>query len=238
MTAAVRGHVGGGERSVALHAGAMAILKLVGVALMVGDHINKHLLQGRVEALYDAGRVAFPLFALIFAFNLARPGFLSTGPARRTLLRLIASGLVASIPFIALGHLVGGWWPLNILFTLTTALGVQMLWHQGGLPPKVLAVMAFVVGGGLVEFWWPGVGLVLAASAYFRRRSGGAAIAGALCFALLCWINGNAWALASVPLMASAAVFDLPNPGLPRWAFYAVYPGHLAILWAAQAAIA
>lgn len=235
MTTAARGRLTADKRLLALQPGATEVVKIGAVALMVGDHVNKYLLSGRADVLYDAGRIAFPLFALVFAFNLARPGFFDSQAPQRILARLVLAALVASVPFVALGHLLGGWWPLNILFTLGSALGVLMLWRGQGFAAKGLAVAVFLVSGGFVEFWWPGVGLVLSGCAYFRSRSAVAAIAAAVCLAMLCWINNNAWALASVPLLAAAASWDCRSPGLPRWAFYAVYPGHLAVLWAAQA---
>lgn len=49
---------------------------------------------------------------------------------------------------------------------------------------------------------------------------------------LLCWENGNIWALGAVPALL---VLLLPQPRVPRhrwegWLFYAYYPAHLALL--------
>jgi len=58
---------------------------VLGLALMTLDHINKHLLHERVTALFDLGRMALPLFGLVLAYNLARPGTLERGVYIRVL---------------------------------------------------------------------------------------------------------------------------------------------------------
>jgi hypothetical protein len=47
----------------------------------------------------------------------------------------------------------------------------------------------------------------------------------------LCVVNGNIWALLAFPLLAvaSEAEVDVRVPRL-RWAFYAFYPAHQAVL--------
>jgi len=98
--------------------GTIEALKWLALVLMIGDHINKYLLNDTVAWLYDAGRLTMPLFVFVLAYNLARPGALESGAYRRTMIRLAVFGALASPAFLALGGLVNGWWPLNILFTL------------------------------------------------------------------------------------------------------------------------
>src|ERR1035437_4304359 len=102
----------------ALTDGTIEALKWLPLVLMTFDHINKHLLHEAVPAIFDAGRLAFPLFGFILAFNLARPGTLAREGYSRVLKRLAIFGAIASIPFIALGGLAWDWWPLNIMVTL------------------------------------------------------------------------------------------------------------------------
>ena len=144
-----------------------------------------------------------PVFVL--AYNLARPGTFERGAYPRTMKRLALFGAVASVPFIALGGLFAGWWPLNVLFTL-------------------------LVGGSSVEYWWPAAILGLAVWSYCKRPTWSAAVIALLALASLWFINRNLWALAAVPLLLVASRLDLPMPRL-RWAFYAYYPLHLAALW-------
>ncbi len=42
------------------------LIKWVALILMIGDHINKYLLNDTIPILYNAGRVVMPLFALFW----------------------------------------------------------------------------------------------------------------------------------------------------------------------------
>lgn len=219
--------------------GGAEALKWLALLLMVGDHVNKYLCNGTLPVLFEAGRICAPLFALVFAWNLARPGVAAR--AHVVALRLVVVGMVASVPFIALGKLMAGWYPLNILFALACIAGLVALDHladelaqQGRRKARdglfLASAVVFIVGGGLVEFWWPLVGLGLAAYSYFSRPSIWSAGIAALCLAGLCFINQNLWAVLSVVLVATVGRWSLRVPRA-KWFFYAFYPLHLVGLW-------
>ncbi len=42
------------------------LIKWVALILMIGDHINKYLLNDTIPILYNAGRVVMPLFFALF----------------------------------------------------------------------------------------------------------------------------------------------------------------------------
>lgn len=210
--------------------GTVEALKWVALALMTGDHVNKYLFNGTLPFLFEAGRLALPLFVFVLAYNLARPGAFERGAYTRTMKRLAVFGAVASVPFVALGGLAAGWWPLNVLFTLLVVTACAYLVEKGGTLHLVGAGLVFLVGGGLVEYWWPAVAFGLAVWSYRKRPTWAAAAVALLACAALWFINRNLWALASLPLLLVASRVDLPMPRL-RWAFYAYYPLHLAALW-------
>lgn len=207
--------------------GTIEALKWLALLAMTGDHVNKYLFNGTLPYLFEAGRLALPLFVFVLAYNLARPGALERGLYGRAMKRLLAFGLVASVPFIALGGVVGGWWPLNVMFTLLAATAMLYLVERGR---SVAPVVLFVVAGGLVEFCWPALLLAASVWLYLKRPTWAAALMALLSCASLWYINGNLWALAVVPLVIVAAGVDLRVPRL-RWAFYTYYPLHLAALW-------
>lgn len=215
---------------ISLADGTIEALKWLALALMTLDHVNKYLLHDAVPAMFAAGRLALPLFGFVLAYNLARPGTLAKGVYPRALKRLAIAGAIASIPFIALGGLAWGWWPLNIMATLLVAAAVMYLVEKGGKGNFALAVLLFVLGGGIVEFWWPGVALCLAAWRYCKRPSWAALLSWAGAVAALFIINGNLWALAALPLVFVAPCINLDMPRLSR-VFYTYYPAHLAVLW-------
>ena len=58
--------------------------------------------------------------------------------------------------------------------------------------------MVFILGGALVEFWWPGLAACLLAWAYCRRPSWMTLALWGGTIASLYIINRNLWALAAV----------------------------------------
>ncbi|UTH36154.1 TraX family protein [Pseudomonas sp. KHPS1] len=213
--------------------GAQGALKWLALLLMTGDHVNKYLFNETLPLLFEAGRVAMPLFVVVLACNLARPGAGERGAYRRTALRLVLFGALATPPFVALGGVLKGWYPLNILFTLLVIILATAACERAATGrPFYWSVAAAVVvlGGAFVEFWWPAVLLGLSVGWYVRRPGMRAAACILLSLAALCQINGNAWAFAVLPLVLVATQI---GPALPRWRwlFYAYYPLHLLALW-------
>src|SRR5581483_1477745 len=126
----------------------------------------------------------------------------------------------------------GPWWQLNILLTFAFAVVlIQMTrgparWYAWGF-----ATLATVIVGAFVEFHWPGLVYVLAAYHYCARRTPASCCVWLASTAALTLENGNAWALAAIPLLFLFRGIAPPIPRL-KWVFYAFYPLHLAGLWA------
>lgn len=218
----------------AFSAGTTEALKWLGLAWMTADHINKYLLGDSSPWLFDVARVCLPLFVVILAFNLARPGAFKRGAYTRTMTRLAMAGTVASVPFIALGGLGWGWWPLNVMFTLLAVTATAYFIERGG-PYRWAAGGVFLLAGSSVEFWWPALALGLFAWQYARSGGSWAAAGAVLSIGALALINGNHWALASLPLFFLASKVDVPL-ARHKWAFYVYYPLHLAMIWLVRAA--
>lgn len=203
-----------------LSSGSIEALKWLGVVLMTGDHINTVFFARGVPILYDLGRIAFPLFALVMAYNLARPG----ADSLRSAQRLAVFALVTTPAYVYSvggGHLV----PFNVLYTFAAAALVVYL-----SPRQPFAALAvFVLAGAVVDYGWPGLGLIVAGTNYFATRSRLAAVATLLALASLVLINGNFWALAAAPVVAIASLSAPALKRAPR-AFYGYYLGHLTLL--------
>ncbi|MBV6898069.1 TraX family protein [Xanthomonas euvesicatoria] len=197
-------------------------LKWIALALMTGDHVAKVLFGGYVPVLSELGRIAFPVFALVMAYNLAQP----RADYAKSVLRLACWGLLAQ-PFHAWAF--GYWLPLNVL--LTFALAALLIWTVQ-TRHWLYAAVAGVVLPLVVDYQWAGVWLVLAAWAWFRVAkpcvSKGYIAPVVACMVLLCWYNGNLWALVALPVLALGYVW-WPLPRL-RWAFYGYYVVHLAVI--------
>jgi hypothetical protein len=236
MTAHVPGtstHSAGDQNALPVLAatnGALEAIKWLALVLMTGDHVNKYLFNGTKDWLFDGGRIAMPLFVFVLAYNLARPGSVVRGAYHRTVWRLLVVGCVTMPIFVALGGLVAGWWPLNIMFTLAAIAGMVMLIERRTLAGQICAAGVFLAAGAMVEFWWSALALGLAVWLYCRRPSWMAIGLAAAALAGLWYANGNAWALAAVPIVLGASGTRLSIPRL-RWVFYSYYPLHLVVLW-------
>jgi TraX protein len=214
----------------AIPEGSLEALKWLALVLMTLDHVNKYLLHTTVPAMFNAGRLAMPLFAIVLAHNLARPDALATGSYRRVMTRLAIAGAVTTLPFVALGGLGWGWWPLNIMFTFLVATAAIALIDTGQTFKRIAAVGLLLIGGLFVEFWWPALAILMATWSYRKRPNWPALALGLAGLASLHWINHNDWALAALPLVLLAGRINLPLPKLRR-VFYLFYPAHLAVIW-------
>lgn len=233
MTATITGDRGGTKfqlPALVLSDGAIEGIKWLALVLMTLDHINKHLLHGSIPAIFAVGRTAMPLFALTLAYNLARPGALQGGVYFRVAKRLALIGAISSVPFIALGGLAWGWWPLNVMAMFLASTCVMYFWEKGGAWGSIGAIAAFSIGGGLVEFWWPGIALCVSAWRYFKRPRLAPLCVCIASTASLYVINRNHWALAAFAVLLLATKIKPEIPRTPK-VFYAYYPAHLAVIW-------
>ncbi|HIE4187836.1 TPA: TraX family protein [Stenotrophomonas maltophilia] len=198
---------------------ARELLKWLAVILMTGDHVAKVIYGGYVPGLSEAGRVAFPLFVLVMAYNLAQPG----ADVGKSVRRLALWGVIAQpVHASAFGY----WLPLNILLTFALCAAAVYAVNQRGWGALVAFGFAALVLPAFVDYQWFGVWFVLLAYFAFREKSVGALFAA---FVPLCVFNGSLWALAAIPVAVglSHATWAMPRG---RWAFYGYYVAHLACI--------
>ncbi len=206
---------------------ALETLKWVALILMTIDHTNKYLFNATLPIAFEIGRLCLPIFAVVLAYNLARSST-NQDVFNRTIKRLFVFGLVASVPFIALGGLINNWWPLNVLFTLMViTIAIQQITHKN----YVTTVLIVLIGGFFVEFWWPGIAVGITAWWYFKKPSWISIAVFLLALYSLSLANLNHWALAAIPAIIAMSYINLNVPRF-RWAFYAYYPLHLVVLLA------
>ena len=210
--------------------GTIEALKWLALLLMVADHTNKYLLHDASHTLFNAGRIAMPLFVFVLAYNLARPDAYKRGAHRRTMKRLALFGLLATPPFIALGGLLAGWWPLNILFALLSLTAIIYCLEQKTISDYLIACAVFIVGGSSVEFWWPVLAFGIALWWYCKTPQIAPLIIAVVALLLLRIINGNYWAFAALPILIASTAVTIPVPRF-QWLFYYFYPIHLILLW-------
>lgn len=196
---------------------------------MTGDHVNTVLLDGKVTWLYQAGRIVFPLFCFVFAYNMTRPDpVVWESVQQRVLKRLLLFGLI-STPFsmLAFGRPYGV--PLNILFSFAGGLLLIGYVRERGWKNALLASAVLFLGGSIVEAHWFGLLLIVAYWASFARPGVASKLGVLLALLALSMLNGNLHALLAYPVIAIVLRIKV---GVPRWRwlFYVYYPAHLAVL--------
>ena len=228
-------------------------LKIIALVFMFIDHAGKMCFPN-IPEMRILGRIAFPIYAWCMIV-----GFHYTRSVPKYLLRILITGLVSQpLYMLALNHT---WKQPNIFLTLF--LGLCALWgirekkylSQIWAPAVAMAV-AILVGA---DYGWRGVLLFIMLYAVQESRPG---IAAVMVSYFLFWgssysitkslfglpINMDALpAVLSQPLsaflrMETYALLALPfilipfkkDLKLPRWVGYALYPAHLAALYALE----
>lgn len=198
--------------------------KWIALALMIVSHVGDVLGHWQPWA-WLAGRPCLPLFAAMVGINAA----VRTRSPARFATRLALWGLVSQLPFWACGY------PgLNVLLTLAAAAAVA------SRPSRLITCL--VVGLAIIETsqgsrWTDGgaaaVAIAIGAAEHAR---GNAAKGWALILAgsaMVTWLHplGMGAAAIALPIVALCQRMKwAPMPIGPKWAWYAAYPGHLAIL--------
>lgn len=199
--------------------GTLEALKWFALVLMLGDHINLALFDRSLPVLTEIARIVFPIFALVLGYNLARPG----ADWGRVLKRLVIVATIAQpFHYVAFDRAL----PVNVLYTFAAGLAVISQAEKGRV---FLAAMLFLAAGLVVDYRWPGVGLLVSAFYLARSPSLVAWMAISACMVGLAWINGNFYALWALPVVFLASRVNF-NVQRSPWAFYTLYPAHLAVL--------
>ena len=228
-------------------------LKIIALVFMFIDHAGKMCFPN-VPEMRILGRIAFPIYAWCMIV-----GFHYTRSVPKYLLRILITGLVSQpLYMLALNHT---WKQPNIFLTLF--LGLCALWgirekkYLSQIWAPAAAMAAAILASA--DYGWRGVLLFIMLYAVQESRPG---IAAVMVSYFLFWgssysitkslfglpINMDALpAVLSQPLsaflrMETYALLALPfilipfkkDLKLPRWVGYALYPAHLALLYALE----
>lgn len=228
-------------------------LKIIALVFMFIDHAGKMCFPN-VPEMRILGRIAFPIYAWCMIV-----GFHYTRSVPKYLLRILITGVVSQpLYMLALNHT---WKQPNIFLTLF--LGLCALWgirekkYLSQIWAPAAAMAAAILASA--DYGWRGVLLFIMLYAVQESRPG---IAAVMVSYFLFWgssysitkslfglpINMDALpAVLSQPLsaflrMETYALLALPfilipfkkDLKLPRWVGYALYPAHLALLYALE----
>lgn len=214
--------------------GQLEVLKWIALASMFVDHFGRLLLgYGDDTWVFALGRIAFPLFALVLALNLARDGDRAARAARTTR-RLALWCAVAVLPSIwARGE------PMLVNVLGTLALGAALCWtvaSRARLTLRAAGCVLIAAVSWFVEFGAAGVFLVPAIYLWCVDRQREAAVLTGLLLLLIGWLNGlfgglpaMLGTLTGLPIAWIVHRLPISAPRL-QLAFYLVYPLHLALI--------
>ena len=227
-------------------------IKVAAAAFMLADHVNSALVDPPSLVAWRVGRIAFPLFCFVLSCHLVR------GMSERSYaVRLLVLGTFTQ-PFFTAAF---PWSPsqASILFTLAagSALAAALLTRPAWVQHAALGLSAAVVFAWPslartgVDFGLAGILVPAAMTLVLLGSKAHAAWLAILVFGLNAFLNrpgAEPWAvgaaldalcaaLGSLVVVGCAATLEGRPSFLPRYAFYAFYPGHLVglALWRAWA---
>lgn len=236
-----------------LESGSIEYLKWMAALFMLLDHFNAVIFAGGLAWMNGMGRMAFPLFAFIFALNLARyDGLWDKWVANSW--KLLLAGVAAMPAFIFMRETAlqyDSWYPLNIMFTFFFAGTLLAAWQRlrhlrqarrQGMPHgsrkyrlalSTLAMLSALVVMFSTEYEDAGLLMILASFAFMRGRT--SLLFVSLAIAYLIFWQGMAWWVLGAPMLVALVMLaqsrwgDLPVPRV-RHFFYIFYPAHLWVL--------
>lgn len=239
--------------SVRLSPGAVDMVKLLALFAMMVDHANTLFLAPSWPALFAFGRMAFPLFALIWALNINRQPERLQARANR----LWIWSLITQPVFWLAFRDIYSWYALNILFVfagVTQLLAWAWRYQEWGVAAGTLLLCLLVWPLNFASYGPQGIMLTLSLATLFSPQLGQwRAWSLALAGAALLMLNGM-YRIAEQPLdtltyyvlptvlfpvaglyLAARLKPDDSPRFMPRQFFYYAYAGHLlvygVILW-------
>lgn len=200
---------------------------------MTLDHAGKIAFPGLYEPTHLIGRLAYPLFAGIIGWRLAR----SPGLAGHYLRWLLPWALLSQPAYVLAGR---DWHEGNILFTLAFGVVAWLGWRaaRDRHPWRAVALLiAAVAGGSQVEYGVAGVAMLVATAALAERSPDLAlALVGPLGVLANFVPSPPHFEAADLAALGASAVMMISAAGgrrlarSPRILFYAYYPLHLLAL--------
>lgn len=228
------------------------LIKLIAMVCMIVDHVGAAFFP-QVRELRLVGRMAFPLFAWCLCV-----GVEYTRNIRKYALRLLIAGIISQpVYFWAMNH---RWYELNVFFELLFGLNAIVAVRENRRGSRywgpVLALLSTCIINVNQNYGWKGVLFILLLYLSRERRSSIVVTMVTFC---LYWGQSTLqltqlfgvplvkeisflpyassllndlsrvqfWAILALPLIAIPMGRRLR---LPKWVFYAAYPGHLLVI--------
>lgn len=220
------------------------LLKLIAIVSMLIDHIGGTFFP-EVGIFRWAGRLAFPIFCYCLTV-----GLMYTRDIRRYLGRL-ALFAVVSQPFFVLAFHPHNFWEELTSWNIFVTLFFSLLAIYGVKERKWWWFLLGVLAINVLNADYANTGVILTLIFYLcRNKPWLGALLYVLSYLPALWggsledpmalvVGGHAigfeiFALLSVPLIFLPTHF---GPKIPKWFFYAFYPGHLLVIFLVRTAL-
>ncbi len=218
------------------------ILKIIAILTMTIDHFGYVMGPSFVTLLRLIGRLSFPIFVFLLAFNLSQKDLF-----KKYISRLSIFAVASSFILIPFKYQIGNVLPLNIFWTLL--LGVttiymiskaSIFWQNITKYVAIIYILSFsAILSFLTDYDLSGLLYILSMYGWFKTKY---KIYGFLTLLLAFIMNLHISVWASLISTLISSIFLLPltksNKSTrflrPWWLFYAYYPAHLAILYAVK----
>jgi len=206
--------------------------KWLAIVLMACSHSGMALGGEWLWPAFWIGRVCAPIFCFLIVARLAEKP-LERAP--RYLVRLLAWGVVAQIPYSAWTWNYG--FHFNVLPTLAFGVALIWSWEKGYKPVAVALAAGFVLAAGYVDLGLIAPPVLLAGYLLYRHSPTAAALLISLGYATALAYARPAEPVAPIicmlvmPLIAFCSLFSARLARLPGWAFYAFYPVHIGLIY-------
>jgi hypothetical protein len=195
---------------------------------MLLDHLYSFLRIQELKYFYPLGRLSMPLFAFALSYGLAiqKSKYFNLP----TIKRILIFGLISSVPYIALGNVMSGWWPLNIMFTFLISAIIISILSSTIKQRYLITLIVFVIGGAFVEYAWAGIALTVSFWWFVKRADWMSLSLIILSMIMLNNFNHNLWATLALPIIYLASKINFAIPRIKHF-FYYVYPIQLSVIW-------
>lgn len=200
------------------------LMRWLAILAMIAGHVAAAFLDPEAGFWWRVlGRIAWPTFALLIAYNLA----VRQVSIDRYLWPLAIAAPIAQVPWMLLWGAQGA----NVLVTILLGIWVLMLsrapfWWRW---PAVAAVVA--VAGPWVEFGAAGLLLITVLAWALRASTPWAWLLAGVAILAQNWPWPGAIAgVAVLPLIVWVSSLDVQLPRAPKWLLWVIYPAHLGLL--------
>jgi hypothetical protein len=210
------------------------ILKVAAIVTMTADHVGA-ILYPDVLFLHVVGRLAFPLFAYLIAL-----GIESTKKPRKYLLTLLSFAVVSQVPyFLAFG--IQPFERLNILFPLFLSALSLYFFNKGKMQIFIPVLSVALLSSILFNMEGTFYVILMVGAMKLLKSKPELGVLALLALNLPLLPDTQVLALLAVPLILLHAKnwlkmeITIPDNSrlysLRKYAFYAYYPLHLALLY-------